>query len=68
MTILYILQLFYFEHVNLEMNVEHVSKRLWPHFITEENKKLSKYMSKVGHVFNIHFNVSMLKIKQVQYV
>ena len=48
MTLLYILQLFYFEHVNVETNLEHVSKRLQPRICywgKEVNQRMLKLHS-----------------------
>ena len=47
MTLLYILQLFYFEHVNGEMNLEHVSKRRQPHICYWGKKEVNQRMLKL---------------------
>ena len=44
MTLLCILQLFYFEHVNVETNLEHVSKQLQPRVCYWRKKEVNQRM------------------------
>lgn len=50
MTLLYILQLFYFEHVNVETNLEHMSKRLQPRVCYWGKKEVNQRMLKLQSI------------------